>query len=103
MSAGYQVILDDLSSASRAFHAGSVDFSDAVPDLASLRVDTGEDSLDQAVRFALTGIAALHRKITEDLDLTGDNLTTVHDNYLEAEISVRELYDDMLDVDPVAE
>jgi Family of unknown function (DUF6317) len=101
MADGFHTILGDLASAAGAFHDGAHEFAGALGDVKSLRVDSGDGGLDETIRATLEALDALHTKIVEALNQTGDKLTQVHDQYQRTDVSARELYDDVMHVEPI--
>jgi hypothetical protein len=97
----FKTILGDLSNAAGAFHDGAREFSSALGDVKGLRVDSGDGGLDETIRATLEALDALHTKIVEGLRETGDKLTQVHDQYQRSDVSARELYDDVMKVEPI--
>lgn len=101
MGDGFQVTLRDLANAAGSFHDGADQFSSALGDVKSLRVDSGDAALDETIGATLEALDALHAKVVQGLRETGDKLTEVHDRYQRTDVSARELYDNVMSVDPI--
>jgi len=97
MSAGYQVVLGDLSSGSDAFARESTTYADIMPSNGPTPVDGGAAAFNDSLNIVLTAIGGLHLGIAGAIAGHGQKLRIAHDNYEKQEVSVRELFDDISD------
>ncbi|NJC72126.1 hypothetical protein HC031_20750 [Planosporangium thailandense] len=101
MGDGFQVTLRDLANAAGSFHDGADQFSCALGDVKGLRVDSGDGALNKTIHATLETLDALHVKVVQALHQTGNKLTEVHDNYQRTNLTARELFDSVMNVDPI--
>ncbi|HEX3646945.1 MAG TPA: DUF6317 family protein [Pseudonocardiaceae bacterium] len=101
MSSGYQVVLGDLADASSTFERESKTFANVMPDDGAPPVDGGDPAFNDTLSVVLQAIGGLHLGIAGAIEGHGEKLHTAHDNYTKVEVSVRELYDDILSPDSI--
>jgi hypothetical protein len=97
MSAGYQVILDDLADASATFSRESKTYADIMPGSGPSPVDGGDGAFNDSLGIVLEAIGGLHLGIAGSIEGHSQKLNTAHGNYAKQEVSVRELFDDISD------
>ncbi|MFE9422847.1 DUF6317 family protein [Kitasatospora sp. NPDC006697] len=93
----FQVVLDDLKSASDTFHRESQSYAAIIPMNGPPRPDGGSDAINGMMSTVLEAISGLHFAVAGAIDNHGGKLLKAHDNYQNCEVSVRELYDDISD------
>lgn len=101
MSAGFHVVLDDLTDAAATFGREASVFARILPAQGPPVVDGGDTAVDASLGVVLETLGALHLAIAGAVDEHGRKLGIVRDNYRAAEVSNRELYDDMIDPDAI--
>jgi ABC-type transporter Mla subunit MlaD len=101
MGSGFQTTLQDLANAAESFRDGADQFSKALGDVTTLRVDSGDGGLNTSIQAILAAIGALHDRVVQDLRETGDNLDKVRADYQRSDVRLRELYDDIMRADPI--
>lgn len=101
MSDGYHVVLGDLADASSTFERESTTFAAVMPNDGPPPADGGDSAFNDTLDVVLQAIGGLHLGIAGAIEGHGHKLRTAHDNYSKVEVSVRELYDDILTPDSV--
>jgi ABC-type transporter Mla subunit MlaD len=101
MGNGFQATLQDLANAAGSFHEGADQFKKALGDVTTLQVDSGDGGLNETVQAVLAAITALHDRVVQDLQETGENLDKVRADYQRSDVSSRELYDDIMRAEPI--
>ncbi|MDH6113294.1 hypothetical protein P3T36_001822 [Kitasatospora sp. MAP12-15] len=97
MSGQYTVILDDLKGAADTFHREAKAFAAIVPTDGPPRPDGGSEAVNDMMGCVLEALGGLHLAVAGAVGNYGDQLQTAHDNYQKCEVSMRELYDDLID------
>lgn len=97
MSGQYTVILDDLVGAADTFHREAKAFAAIVPTDGPPRPDGGDAAVNGMMQCVLEALGGLHLAVAGAVDNHGGQLQTAHDNYQKCEVSMRELYDDLID------
>jgi hypothetical protein len=103
VGSGFQTTLRDLTNLAGSFHDGSDQFGQVLKGIAALRVNSGDGGLDSTVATTMAALDAVHTQVVKALRETGDSLTKVRDDYQRSDVSARELYDDVLKAEPIAE
>jgi len=98
-----QVVVDDLTGLAGALAKGANELTVAGPTEGQLTIDSGSADLDTVFGFALYHCAATRDVISADLAETSTNLLAVRDDYESSDWRVRELYDKIMDAEPLAE
>jgi hypothetical protein len=101
MSDGYHVVLSDLADTSSMFERESKTFASIMPDDGPPPADGGDGAFNDSLGVALPAIGGLHLGIAGAVEGHGKKLRTAHDNYSRVEVSLRELYDDILTPDSI--
>jgi hypothetical protein len=101
VSGGYHVVLGDLADASSTFTRESKTYASLMPDNGPPAPDGGSAAFDDSLDIVLEAIGGLHLGIAGAIAGHGQKLATAHDNYNNNEVSVRELYDDILNPDSI--
>jgi hypothetical protein len=101
VSSGYQVVLGDLADASSTFERESRAFADVMPEDGPPPADGGDSAFNDTLSVVIEAISGLHLGIAGAIAGEGQKLRTAHDNYSNVEVSVRELYDDILNPDDI--
>lgn len=99
MGEGFKVVTQDLTNTAGSFHDCANEFSSALDTVSGLRIDSGDEGLDQSVATAVLALTELHTNIVKGLRQTGDKLIEVRDTYEEGDLSARALYDKIMAVD----
>jgi hypothetical protein len=93
MSAGYQVVLDDLGNAAYAFKKEATNFGNVEKQLAQQPVDTGDAALNDTLGALLEFFGKLGTSLQTSLSKHGVNLQGCHDTYKSTDDDVRALFD----------
>ena len=103
MGSGFQTTLRDLTNLAGSFHDGSDQFGQVLKGITAVKVNSGDSGLDSTVATTMAALDAVHTQVVKALRETGDSLTKVRDDYQRSDVSARELYDDVLKAEPIAE
>jgi hypothetical protein len=103
VGSGFQTTLRDLSNLAGSFHDGSDQFGQVLKGITAVKVNSGDSGLDSTVATTMAALDAVHTQVVKALRETGDSLTKVRDDYQRSDVSARELYDDVLKAEPIAE
>jgi hypothetical protein len=103
VGSGFQTTLRDLSNVAGSFHDGADQLGQVLHDITALPVNSGDGGLDGTVGTTMAALDALHTQVVKALRETGDSLTKVRDDYQRSDVSARELYDNVLKAEPIAE
>lgn len=93
MTAGYQVIHDDLGNAANTFQQESSSFSATEGNLKPPMADTGDPALNDTLSAVLAHFAMFAEVLRQAMAKHGANLQTCHDGYKSTEADVRALFD----------
>lgn len=95
MSAGFQVILDDLKSMAKIFSDEATVYEGLVPGFLPAAVDSGDDILNKAMKSALETLEILNHQVVRTMQTHSQKLTYAHDSYERHDIDNRKLFDDL--------
>jgi len=93
--AGYQVVLDDLSSMANTFHT-EADASKALKaKMSPPAADTGDGNLNTVLQAVMETLDVLHTRMVTAIEDHGDKLAAARDSYARREIDNHGLFDDL--------
>jgi len=95
MSDLVQVVLDDLESLAKTFDDEAKTYDSLVPKFLPTPVDSGDASLNQAMKSALDLLAILQHQMTRTIQTHSEKLAYARDSYERHDIDNRQLYDDL--------
>ena len=95
MSAGFKVILDDLTTMAKTFHDQATDWRKLHSDVAPPIGSGGDPGLDHAIKEVADLIIGLHLCLADKLDEHGDKVGYARDSFHRHDIDVRGLFDDL--------
>mgnify|MGYP002621205488 FL=1 len=98
-----QAIASDLTRLADALARGATELEAAAPAEHHLSISSGSSDLDQAFADALYGCRVARDAIRTDLDDTAANLRAVRDEFERNEWRARQLFDEVMKVDPLAD
>lgn len=98
-----QAVASDLTRLADAMARGAIELEVAAPSEQRLSINSGSSALDQAFADALYGCRVARDAVRIDLDDTAANLLAVRDEYERSEWRVRQLFDEVMEVDPLAD
>jgi hypothetical protein len=94
VSAGFQVILDDLMETAQSFVNQASTFHHISTVSSTLHSpDTGDDTLNQALTEALQRFSLVAEEFSQKIAQNGYNLRDAHDNYQQTDADVQWLWE----------
>ena len=96
MSAGYNVILGDLSSMASTFHTQATDYAALKVNVAPPIAPSGDGGCDEAITSIMDAIAGLHAKLAGRIEEHGSGLDYAHASYKRHDIDVHGLFEDLM-------
>lgn len=98
-----QAIASDLTRLADAMVRGAAELEVAAPSEHHLFITSGLPPLDQAFADVLYGCRVARDAVRADLEDTGANLLAVRDEFERNEWRARQLFDEAMEVDPLAD
>lgn len=96
MTAGYNVILADLSSMASTFHTQATHYAALKADVAPPIAGSGDAGLDDSIASIMDVIAGLHAKLAGRIEEHGNSLDYAHGSYQRHDIDVHGLFEDLM-------
>jgi hypothetical protein len=97
MSAGYQVIREDLEQAYKAFYREERTLDQQRHNVHCPVPDCGDSDTTKACRDALDVVKTLFDILTKDVEKNGDKMKRVHENYSRDNADVMNLFNSLED------
>jgi hypothetical protein len=98
-----QVVAGDLTRLADAVARGATELSIAGPTEQQLFIDSGSADVNQAFADVLYGCRVARDAVRAELEDTAANLQAVREEYERNEWRTRQLFDEMMDIDPLAD
>jgi hypothetical protein len=98
-----QAIASDLTRLADAMSRGATELDVAAPTEHQLFINSGSSPLDQAFADVLYGCRVARDAVRTDLEDTAANLVAVRDEFERNEWRARQLFDEVMEVDPLAD
>ncbi|MEV6098679.1 DUF6317 family protein [Nocardia sp. NPDC051981] len=95
MSAGFEVILDDLKSMAKTFGDEATAYEGLVPSFLPAAVDSGDAVLNEAMKGGLELLELLHHQMVRAIQIHAEKLAYARDSYERHDIDNRKLFDDL--------
>lgn len=96
MSAGYNVILDDLAGMASTFHTQATTYAGLKANVAPPMASSGDAGCDEAIASLLDAIGGLHAKLAGRIEAHGNGLDYAHGSYQRHDIDVHGLFEDLM-------
>ncbi|GAA1982837.1 DUF6317 family protein [Kitasatospora viridis] len=96
MSAGYDVVLEDLRSMAATFHQEAQAYVKLKTDVAPPIAASGDSGLDSSITSMMEAIAGLHAKLAGRIEGHGDKLQYAHDSYQRHDVDEHGVYEDLM-------
>lgn len=96
MTAGYNVIMGDLSSMASTFHKQATEYASLKADVAPPIAASGDAGLDDSIASIMDAIAGLHAKLAGRIEWHGNGLDYAHGSYGRHDIDVHGLFEDLM-------
>ena len=98
-----KAIANDLTRLADAVARGATELEVAAPAEHYLSITSGSPTLDQAFTDALYGCRVARDAVRTDLEDTAANLVAVRDEFQRYDWRARQLFDEVMEVDPLAD
>ncbi len=95
MSDWFQVVLDDLKTMAKTFDDEAKTYEGLVPKLLPAPVDSGDATLNEAMKGAMDLLQILHHQMVRTIQTHSEKLSYARDSYERHDIDNRKLYDDL--------